>query len=122
MADLRRLNTADWGVPVELIDPDGKKYDTDYATGAPLAAVQVLYDSAKADPATGGEMRVAVPVVVLSMASLERVPKDGERWFIRVPAVPGGEAKNHVFSTDRARADGRSLGFIRMYLQEASQS
>lgn len=120
--DTKRLNVRDWGLLVELIDPDGNKYNTDAETGEPLRAVQILYDTASIIPETGSDMVVFVETVVLSTLSLARVPVAGEDWIIRIQKSPTDETMvNYVISPTRAPEGGGSLELIRLYLQAAQQ-
>lgn len=124
VADLKKMNIMDWGLKFKLIDPDGKRYDTDNETGEELKAVQILYDYRKIDPDTGGEVTVHEPVVIVALSSLARVPVAGERWFLQMPEVPSESAPlaNFVLTEARAPEGGGSLGLIRLYPQKVEQS
>ena len=120
--------TNDWGLPVELISPDGVKYSTsenspDPENPLPLTG-QVLYDQAKADPDTGEPITVNNPIVSLRRSSLARVPADGERWVIRIPTSPSitAELEDFVLSPVRPHGGGQSIGFIKLYLQRIEQT
>ena len=118
--DVKNLNAKDWGAPIELMSPDGIWQKTDAETGGILQAIQVLYDYRKIDPGTGGEVIVNEPVVTISLSSLSRVPKAGERWVVRFSENPSTPEtlSNFILSEDRAPEGGSSLGFIRLYPQK----
>lgn len=111
-----------WGLPVELIDPDGNEI-TLTVSGAPLVG-QILYDVVKINPETGEEMIVNKPVVTLRRSSLSRVPEPGEKWFVRIPTSPSTTATKEDFIIDQTRPPegGASIGFIRLYLRRAKES
>jgi hypothetical protein len=123
VSDVKELNQKDWGLPVELTDPDGNKYITDNVTGEKLTAIQILYDYRKLDPGTGEEITVNEPVVTIARSSLSRVPIAGERWHVRIPIEPDPDAElqDFILSETRAPEGGRSLGFINLYPQKAVQ-
>ena len=122
--DVKVLNNKDWGLPIELTDPDGNRYNTDNVTGGTLKAAQILYDYRKLDPTTGEEITVHEPIVTIAKASLTRVPVTGETWFIKMPTEPSESAtlQSRVVTIDRALEGGSSLGFIRLYPGEVEQS
>lgn len=111
------------GLPVELVAPDGKVYNTNKLTGETLKG-QILYDTAQESPADGSAIYVNEPVVTLNRLSLWRVPKAGETWAVRIPIVPDADAPKQSFqiSSDRPPSGGGSLGFIRIYLTRDGQS
>jgi hypothetical protein len=121
--DVKNLNVKDWGIPLELMGPDGTWYRTDNETGALLQALQVTYDYRKLDPQTGLEVIVNEPVITVSLSSLARIPIAGERWIVRIPVDIShlDVFVNFVLTEDRAPEGGASLGFIRLYPQKAVQ-
>ena len=124
VSDLKRENIRDWGLPVQLIDPDGTRYTTDNETGETLKAVQILYDYRKLDPGTGEEVTVHEPIVVMMKSSLSRIPVSGENWVIKMPIEPNESAtlETRVLSKARAIEGGSSLGYIRLYPGKVIQS
>jgi hypothetical protein len=125
--DTRELNTADWGLPVKLTDPDGVEYTTDAITGGQLTAVQILYDYKQFSPATGEDKLMNEPIVVMHRASLSRVPQPGETWYMSFPVDPDPDTPEaqwgkFILSPTRAPEGGRSLGVIRLYPRKAVQS
>ena len=113
----------EWALPVVLIDPDGNTLDTNQNSGEPLAG-QVLYNSVKDNPQTGSPVVTNKPVVSLRRSSLSRIPKPGEKWFIKIPVDPDQTATLEMFEIDKERPPegGRSIGFIRIYLRRVKQS
>ena len=106
-SDLAVSLEGDFGLPVELIDPDGVKYDGIMG--------QVLFDVETVNPETL-EVTVIERIVNLRRSSLIRVPKDGERWVVRLPVIPSTTAdlEDFVLSEDRATSGGGSIGFIHL--------
>jgi hypothetical protein len=118
----------DWGLPVELIDPDGVEYTTSANSSDPLnpdpLSGQILYDQLKVDPDTGEPITVDNPIVSLRRSSLTRVPENGERWVAKIPTDPSLTASLETFITSEVRpyGGGQSIGFIKLYLQRIEQS
>lgn len=106
----------DFGLPVNLIGPDGIRYND--------LIGQVIFDIRRLNPETGEEMTVSTPVVTLRRSSLSRIPKAGEKWIVEIPETPSTTAdkKQYIISPTRAPEGGASIGFIRLYLQDVEQS
>ena len=117
LAELDLMDTLEdpnhWGLPVILTDPDGEIQEVNG---------QVIYDTIVENPATGGEMIIHKPVVTLRRSSLSRVPAPGEKWLIQIPITPDPEAAKVSFVLGRPSEDGGSIGFIRLYLNKATQA
>lgn len=125
VADMKQYNIADWGLKIELVDPDGTRYDTDDETGNELKAVQVLYDYRKLDPNTGEEITINEPIIVVARSSLARIPIAGEKWQVKFPNDPSTTdalETDYFIDPTRAPEGGRSLGFIRLYPTKKVQS
>ena len=124
VADMKRLNQKDWGLPVIFTGPDGVIQDTDAETGDELQAVQILFDTVRVSPETGEQVTVNEPVVVMARSSLDPFPADGEKWLIQFPTDPDATAEKipYLFSASRASEGGQSLGFARFYPLKAEQS
>lgn len=129
MTSLRSLAERDLRVTLErdgdrvnLIDPDGVRYETT-VDGRPLQG-QVLYDVSRINPENAERMTVDMPVVTLRRSSLVRVPRAGETWIVEIPEspVPGAAMVPFCLSPVRPPEGGASLGFIRLYLQTVEQS
>ena len=104
-----------WAIEVDLVGPDGEKQSG--------LKAQVLYDRTIENPATGQEVVVNEPVVVLRYSSLSPAPQSGEKWSIKMPVSPEAGAPKADFLLDKGRAveGGRSIGFIRLYPKKAKQ-
>jgi len=112
---------ADWGLPVELVGPNGsqsiKKDSTDRLSG------QILYNITEFNPDTGEDMVIEDPVVILRLDSLENIPSNGEKWVIKIPEKPDPDSTliDYILSPTRAMKFNRSIGFVRIYLSKAIQ-
>jgi hypothetical protein len=114
-------NPDGWGLPIELIDPDGVEYTK--STNDPEADLtgQILYDSTRVDPETGLSMIVHTPVISLRRTSLARVPLPSDKgWMARIPETPDPAAAKVLHRVELAPEDGGSIGFIRLYLTRAA--
>lgn len=114
--DLGRTLEGEWSLPVNLVDPDGVRYDG--------LLGQVLFDIVRVNPETGEEVTVQTPAVILRRSSLARVPAAGENWIVEIPNAPSVSAPKiqHVLSHTRPPEGGASIGFIRLYLQAVEQA
>jgi hypothetical protein len=103
-----------FGLPVELIDPDGAVYTG--ITG------QVLYDSTGTTDA-GLPIVVHKPVVTLRRSSLARVPlpTDSPKWMCRIPITPDRQGELVTYQVEEPLESGGTFGFIRLYLTRAEQ-
>lgn len=115
-------NTAVFGLPVELTDPDGNVYTTTN-DGRELAG-QALFHRTTVNPDTGVGMIVVKPVLTLRRSSLTRIPVEGEVWFVKMPDEPdpGATKKDYILDQSQAIEGGASVGIIRLYLKETVQS
>ncbi len=122
-ADLETSLEKDWGLPVVLVSPDGEVIDTSENSGDALTG-QVLYDTVRVNPETGEPVIVNNPIVTLRRSSLSRVPAPGEKWVVKIPVDPDPDADltEFVISTARPPEGGRSIGFIKLFLQKAKQT
>lgn len=122
-ADLKTSLEKDWGLPVVLISPDGEIIDTSENSGEALTG-QVLYDTVTTNPETAEPVIVNNPIVTLRRSSLSRVPVSGERWVVKIPVDPDPDANltEFVISKVRPPEGGRSIGFIKLFLQKAKQT
>jgi hypothetical protein len=116
-ADLEHAleNPNGFGLPAILIDPDGEEHGPYYG--------QILYDTRDIDD-MGNMIIVHEPVVTLRLSSLARVPLAAEKnkWAVKIPTTPSLTAPKETFILSRPSEDGRSLGFIRLYLTKTVQS
>lgn len=131
MAGLRALVESDlaetledpneWGLPVELIAPDGTIYNTSANDATKSLYGMVLYDTIAQDE-NGMDIVDHNPVVTLRRSSLTRVPVNGEAWAVRIPTTPLTGASLTTFALERAMEGGGSIGVVRLYLRSAEQS
>jgi hypothetical protein len=111
-----------FALPVVLIGP-GAESGVEPAGQTQSVTGQVLYDRRVLNPDTGDEMVIPEPVVSLRRSSLDPVPQPGEKWIVQIPTTPSSTAELETFvvNFDRAPEGGASIGFIRLYLQRATQ-
>ena len=107
--DLEITLEGDFGLPIELIDPNGVVYDD--------LLGQVLYDSVDENEVFSGH-----PVVTLRISSLTRVPVDGENWAVKIPESPSLLGTLITYVLDKPVQHGRSIGFMKLYLTQTVQS
>jgi len=114
--DLSQTLEAEFAVPVVLISPDGERI-TQTTGGKPLTG-RVLWTRKEISPETGEPVVVQAPIVTLREASLPRVPKSGEKWFVQIPSSPRADAPMADYLLDETAAveQGRSLGVINLPL------
>ena len=110
-----------WGLPVVLIDPDGTIIDKSLNNPTEDLTGQILYDTTVVNPESGLDMIVHKPVITLRRSSLSRVPVAGEKWMVRIPETPDPSAAKILHRVERAPEDGKSIGFIRLYLTRATE-
>jgi hypothetical protein len=105
-----------WGLPVVLTSPDG--------VVQPGLTGQILYGLARLNPETGEDVVVDTPVVILRRSSLTRAPLAGETRLVQIPETPITTAPlvTYCISPVRPPEGGKSIGFIRLYLQQIEQS
>lgn len=113
---------SEWKMPVELTSPDGVKQLYSKNNPSELLGGQVLYSSRRENPETGETIVVNQPVVTLRVSSLVRIPKAGEKWYIKIPTgtEPDAVKQSFVFTPDRSPENGTDMGFIKLYLQKIS--
>lgn len=118
---LARTLEGEFALPVILISPDGETQDK-LADETPLRG-QIIYGLARLNPETGEDVVVDNEVVVLRRSSLTRIPKAGENWIVKIPETPSTTAAmvHRSLSATRPPEGGRSIGFIRLYLQEVEE-
>lgn len=119
--DLAETLEDDYGLAVVLTSPDGVRYSKSAHDATADLVGQVLYDHIDQD-GEGNQIIDHNPVVTLRRSSLTRVPLPGEKWAVEIPIDPTATATRETFLLERASEDGRSIGFIRLYLRKAEQS
>ena len=123
-SDLYETLEGDYGLPVELIAPDGTKQTKSANNPTEDLMGQILYDSIIQDPNTGLDIVVHKPVVSLRRSSLTTVPDatPGDNWAVRIPLEPSVSAPKVTFRIGRVTEGGDSIGFVRLYLERIEQS
>lgn len=118
--DLGESIEGEWKIDVELTDPDGNVQTMSANDPTKTLGGQVLYFSQPVNPITGEVMIVNMPVVSLRVSSLDRVPANGEKWFIRMQVSPlaGADKVSFVFTGTKAKEHGTDIGFLRIYPQK----
>lgn len=112
----------DLGRKAILIDPDGKKYTKSALDPLEDLKCTIFQESHKIDVRTGFENLVDMPVAVFRLASLARIPKAGETWFVRVPkAVFGDESEMISYTLSGPPIPAKTIGFINLRLRKTSQ-
>jgi hypothetical protein len=93
--------TNGFGLPVELIMPDGVVQTTSANDATKPLAGRIDYGKTTIDPDTGEEFLIGNPTVALRLSSLDRVPQEGERkWAIRIPVSPSVSASKVTYMID----------------------
>ena len=120
--DMKETLESEWKMPVELTSPDGVQQLYSKNNPSELLGGQVLYSSRRENPETGETIVVNQPVVTLRVSSLVRIPKAGEKWYIKIPTgiEPNASKQSFVFTPDRSPENGTDMGFIKLYLQKIS--
>jgi hypothetical protein len=120
--DLYDALESEWKMPVELTSPDGVTQIYSANNPSELLGGQVLYSSRRESPETGETIIVNQPVITLRVSSLVRIPKAGEKWYIKIPTGTESNAvkQSFVFTPDRSPENGTDMGFIKLYLQKIS--
>jgi hypothetical protein len=115
--DLYDALEREWKMPVEITSPSGETQRYSLNNPSELLGGQVFYFSRRENPETGEPIVINQPVVSLRISSLIRVPKAGEKWFIRMPISPARNAPkvDFCFTSDRAPEHGTDIGFMRIY-------
>ena len=121
-SDLSDTLEGDFGLPVELKDPDGVTYTVSANDPESLLSGQVLWDHVEENLDTGAPVVVPRPVLVLRRSSLSRIPANGELWAVFIPETPNVDATKKMFLLSDPLEGGRSVGIIRFYLTEMEQS
>ena len=108
-----------------LVSPDGVTYDKSANDPTADLVGQVLYDTVIENISqgdVGGSIVIQQPSVSIRRTSLTRVPVAGEKWEVKVPDKPLYAAPKESYIMERAPEDGRSIGFINLFITKAQQS
>jgi hypothetical protein len=121
-SDLEISLEGDWGLPCELVDPDGNVHNR--TVDDRLLVGQILYNTVGMNPENGEQIISNNPILTLRVSSLERIPAQGEKWIVKIPTIPSTTAplQNFIIDLSKPLEGGASVGFIRLYLKRAVQS
>lgn len=122
-SDLSFSLEGDWGLPVELISPQGEKIDTKQGTTEQLKG-QVMLETLSTNMETGEQLLIGNPNVSLRLSSLSSYPtkSDYRNWFVRIPQTPSESAPLVTYKIGDAPQGGESLGYITLMLEQVSQT
>jgi hypothetical protein len=118
--DLHESLEGEWKMAVELTSPSGETQKYSKNNPDELLGGQILYFTRRENPNTGEIEVVNQPVVTLRISSLNIVPQNGEKWYIKMPISPvaNTEKESFVFTPTRSIESGTDIGFIRIYPQK----
>ncbi len=119
---LKTSMEGNFGLPVELITPDGQIINKN-EVGDDLKG-QVLYDKDGIDPESGDLAVVKETTVSLRITALSRVPLAGEIWQVKIPINPAfpDVLGDFLINSDKSPITGQSMGFIKLFLKDVEQS
>lgn len=114
-----------FGLPVILISPDGEiqefsANDPNTPRTIPLTG-RITFSRFDQDPTTGLPVRIDNPLVTLRISSLDRIPKAGENWVVKIPEKPQVDATKKTFFMEIAPRSGDSFQWIQIPLTELQQ-
>lgn len=123
-ADLSLTLEGDFGLPVELVYPNGDEQI--YAKGSTTKKLMgsIRYDTKEFNLLTGGSKLVPVTAVTLRITSLDQTLTPGAPLVVRIPSYPDEEAPKLTFMSvvDNQTAFGRSIGIVTLYPQRVTQT
>lgn len=121
--DLGDTIESEYKMPVQITGPDGITQVYKKGSISVLLGGQVLYTTRKLNPETGEVIVINEPVVTLRISSLNRVPKAGENWYIKMPVSPvaGALYQAFTFTPTHAPEGGQDIGIIKIYPQRIEQ-
>lgn len=105
-----------------LIDPDGKKYDKSALDPEKDLTCAVFQESLAYDDQQGVDFLTDKPVAVFRNRSLSRMPKDGEKWILRVQkSIFSEDLTSYTASAAGSTKRYKTIGFTAFTLQSISQ-
>lgn len=109
----------DWWIPIILIAPDKTVYSTAKGTTDTLLG-DVRKESKEFDPETGLPIVVKKLSITIRTDDLERVPAQGESWFVKYPEdlTDSGSMVQSAFNSNNIDEAGDSMGYIKIYPQD----
>jgi hypothetical protein len=123
--DLHESVEGEWKIPVELTGPDGITQTHSANNTDELLGGQMLNFTSPEDPITGEATIVNNPILVIRISSLDRVPANGEKWYIKVLYSEIFDNKldeSFVITKTRAKEDGSDIGFVRLYMRQVEST
>ena len=109
------------GTTAVLISPDGEKQTMSALDEDEKLKCTVFRESRELDYKSGLEVIADRPVAVFRLRSLERIPKSGEAWLIRVQLSAFSEEMTS-YEMSGPPKPGSSIGFINFRLRRVSQT
>lgn len=112
----------DWWIPVRLTAPGGVKQEFEKGSSTVPLLGDVRKESKEFDPELGGTVLVKRTVITLRLKDLVRIPKENETWYAEYPddLLDSGTLKKAAFSPNNVASAGDTMGFIKLFLQEAA--
>lgn len=114
--DLKSI-AIDWWLPIVLIAPDKVRYSLAKGTTENLLG-DVRLESKDVDQETFAEIVVERATVTVRRDDLDRIPKEEEKWFIEYPDLDTAATVLAAFDGNNVINAGKSLGYIKLVLQE----
>jgi hypothetical protein len=108
------------GLKAILIDPDGKEYGKSALDETQDLKAMLTRESLVYDTNSGAEVMAEKPVASFRVRSLERVPKDGENWVVRIQESVFSEDMKS-FTLSGPPEFYRTIGHVNLNLQAISQ-
>lgn len=117
-SDLSTLIEGDFGLPVQLISPDGVEQVYSVNDPESLLMGQVVYDHVRIPqrPIVGGVVYSSRVCVALRISSLLRVPQAREKWVVKIPSTPSEDGAMVSYVMTEAKRGGASGGYILLTL------
>lgn len=109
------------GQKVVLIDEDGREYEKSALNPENDLKGFFVSESLEYDINTGMEVVVDAPVLSLPLRALERIPQDGEKWFIRIQTDPFSDDLTS-FTVSGPPKNSKTIGYINLKLQIVGQN
>jgi hypothetical protein len=109
----------DWWVPIILTSPDKDVYSNKVGTTEPLLG-DVRKDPKVTELDEGGApVSTEVLSIVIKTTDMERVPLEGESWFIEYPEdlTDAGTMKKAAFTPNNSLGGSVSLGYLKVFPQ-----
>ncbi len=121
--DLKTIIEGDFGLPVILVSPDGVEYSKSFLDAEKDLVGKIDRSTFSFNPDNGESVIVQKPVISIRINSLERVPKDGEKWVVKIPEKnqPTDAKIDYVLCNDKAVEMNTTIGYVKLYLMKVIQ-